>query len=186
MKKIFIPLLVFMLFVPLACGHRAKTATKTAIRRDSVKIYRIHIRTPFRHKEMLDTFTVWKQFFRLWNMPDTLNREELKDRLTLINNALTKMHHQTFPRRLDTVDVKSRLRLVMNETRQLKWTVDKNWTFPEADSLIQRWTGSYENLVRSIDRLAADTVNFEEVFRDKARRDSLINRQFEQFSRRIK
>jgi len=178
MKRTFFLIMLGFLGLTAACNGHRQTETTVSTQKDSARVYHITLQTNFENTAILDTFSVWKQFFRLWNMPAELNKEELKDRLTLIQNALVKMQRSPYPKRLDTVDVKSRLRLVMNETDQLKWTVDNNWQYPAIDSLLKRWTGSYDQLVHTINRMAADTVDFERVFREKAKRDSLINRQF--------
>jgi len=142
--------------------------------------YVIRIDRRLEAPRLVDTFTVWQQFFRLWNLPDTVNQEELKDRLTLIDNALTRMNREKFPPKLDTVDVKSRLLYVTNETKQLRWVLDNDWDYPRTDSLLKRWTTSYENLLGTINALAADTIDFEKVFREKFRRDQWIDKQFGQ------
>ncbi len=170
---------LILLFIFLeGCGHRSGNTTGKPQKKDGPKVFKIHFDVQPVNPAVADTFQVWKQFFRYWELPSEISEDELRDRLELIQNALTRMRRSPLPPRLDTVDIQSRLALVENETRQLRWTLDNHWDRPRPDSILHRWLDSYENLVHQINFFATGSEDFEAVFRAKQKRDSLLLREF--------
>ena len=179
MKKTLLLYFSTLLFMFLAgCGNRGENTTGRPQKKDETKVFKIHFDVQPVNPAVADTFQVWKQFFRYWELPSEISEDELRDRLELIQNALTRMRRSPMPPRLDTVDIQSRLALVENETRQLRWTLENHWDSPHPDSILRRWLESYENLSRQIEFFAAESEDFEAVFRAKQKRDRLLLRKF--------
>ncbi len=127
---------------------------------------------------VFDTFTRWKQLIGYFHLRDSVSEEELKDRLELVSGALQKIKQQAFPPRLNKVEIKSRLLLLENETHQLKWVLKNNYKHPDPDSLFVRWLQAYSGLSKQIDLQTGENENFEEIFKAKKERDSLLEERF--------
>ncbi|GEM_PF-5645674 len=132
--------------------------------------------------QVFDTFTYWKQFFRYWDFPDSINREELTDRVELIHNAMAHISKKPFPKPVDTVDIKSRFLRLQNETYQLKWILAENLIYPRPDSIFSRFTEAYTNLIHQINFFTGEKEDFITVFKEKTRRDSLLLEKFKRDS----
>jgi hypothetical protein len=131
-----------------------------------------------RNPGVFDTLTYWKQLFRYFEIPDSLTREELRDRLELTLNTLQKIKQKPYPAGLDTVDIKSRMLLLENEALQLKWILKNDFTEPAPDSIFSRMIYFYNNLITKINNINAGKADFEEVFKQKMKRDSILQEKF--------
>ncbi len=179
MKKILLFHIILSLLLLAGCRHHHRQQNQAqAGKKQSETGFPIRLDAQLKNPAVVDTFQIWKQFFRYWELPSRISEDELRDRLELIQNALTHIRRTPFPPQLDTVDIKSRLAVVENETRQLRWVLDNHWDRPRPDSILRRWLKSYENLVGQINFFATQSEDFEAVFRAKQQRDSLLLREF--------
>ncbi len=180
MKKVslfILPLIVTLLWncreKPRQIQHtQKKSGNQTHYFRISEPLVKLN------NTKVLDTFTLWRDLYRLLEINDSLNEEELKDKLELVHDKIIHIQRQKFPPRLDTADIKSRLLLLLNENRQLKWILEKKYVYPSPDSIFQRYITARNGLFRQINYLAADTVNYERIFKEKAQRDKAIEEIF--------
>ena len=178
MRKVLLLIIGVFFLLTAACNPDVQNNTANKKTQKTERKYDISLDYQFKDPGVIDTFQVWKQFFRYWDLPPQISGDELRDRVELIQNALTRMQRSPMPPKLDTVDIKSRLALVDNETRQLHWVLDNHWDDPRADSILHRWLESYTNLVHQINFFAGESEDFEEVFREKQKRDELLRRKF--------
>ncbi len=180
MKKIFF--ILFFSFIWLLWSCRRENTEQTGNQILSIKKnHYFHPHQPLvklENTKILDTFTLWRDLYRLLEINDSLNEEELKDKLKLVHDKIIHIQRQKFPPELDTSDIKSRLLLLQNENLQLQWILDKKYVYPSADSIFQRYIAARNGLFNQINFLASDTVNYERIFREKARRDKEIENIF--------
>ncbi len=131
-------------------------------------------------EKAVDTFVYWKQLGRYFQFDHKISEEELQDKLELVYNALNKIKQTPFPPKLNQASVKSRLLLLENETLQLQWVLKHQYEKPSPDSLFIRWLYAYDNLYNHVNLLTRKEQNFEEIFKAKKIRDSLLKSKFEQ------
>ncbi len=179
-RPVIITGIIFFLLV--ACNGKRPNENPQRDKTFRMIYYRVKPRVKLEHPAVFDTFQTWKQFFRYWDMPDSINREELKDKTGLIRNAMTRIAKKPFPPEIDTVDVHSRFLWLDNETRQLDWLLGTRFVYPETDSIVRRWLQAYESLVNQINFFTGEKENFEMVFREKVKRDSLLMNKFKRDS----
>ncbi len=168
-------LIVFFLLLILwtACNkeNAPSVGTQTI---HSVKYFKVKDSIPAVPESALDTFTSWKQLVGYFHIKDSITEEELKDRLELISGGLQRIKQRPFPVKLNKVEIKSRLLALENEVYQLRWVLKKEYVSPSPDSLFRRLLDAYAGLVIQIKQHSAEKENFEEIFKAKQERDSLL------------
>ncbi len=176
--------IIFLLFLGIAiAGCRKTSGKKTETKTESktaIEYFYLKDSLPrLRNPEVLDSFTDWRNLYRLMSLPKKISEEALRDKVQMVHSTLVQIQKKPYPPKLDTVDIRSRMLRFRNETLQLRWILKEKLMYPSRDSLYNRFTDAYTGLIRQINMITEDKENYEEIFLEKRRRDSILQQRFQ-------